>query len=125
MKYSASQVENALQEWIQKQPKVSDMRYNYKTSKYDIPHEENFQFDWYGDGNKVIELEEIGTLEFVETTPEDPGDGKWMGSIWKLNDQYFCQDGYYSSWDSSEFDGAFREVKQKEVKVIRWVDING
>lgn len=116
MSVTAHKVEQALDKWIKSQPQVEEEYYNRKQMA-------DFYFDWYGDNNPRVELDGLGMLEFVETTPEDPGDGKYFGSVWKLGNQYFVKDGYYSSWDSSEFDGAFHEVKQAEVKQTVWVSV--
>lgn len=117
MSATAKQVEGALNKWIESQPQHQVT--NYRGNKEMVP----FSFDWYGDETKKVELEGLGTLEFVTMTPDDPGDGKFFGSVWKLGDQYFCQGGYYSSWDSSEFDGSFNEVRPAEQKVTVWENV--
>lgn len=48
------------------------------------------------------------------------GDGAAMGAVIKIGDRYFKRTGYYSSWDSSEYDSTVEEVEPYEKTVIRY-----
>ena len=76
---------------------------------------------WCGEIEEVV-LEGIGTAKFVEETGHD-GDGKYMGSIWRVGDRHFAKGGIYSSWDSSEWDGDFEEVVADTKVVEIWKNI--
>lgn len=128
--HSAAEVWAALDKVLQKmepdgdgEDQFEDARYefwegsvSYKDGKilyWNLPKEERGKID----------LGELGVLEYMRTVPNDPGDGKYWGSLWKLGEQYFIKDGFYSSWDSSEFDGDFHEVRKGDRVAESWHDI--
>jgi len=118
------QLEGLINQWVSEQPQVEEERYNNATGKYDLKSLRDFNFEWNADyaedHGKEIELPQVGKIEFIETIPDDPGDGQFWGAVWKLGDRYFVKAGYYSSWDSSEFDGEFYEVEQRQVMKTVW-----
>lgn len=101
MEPTAKQLEEFISKHFEKQEKKNDY-YEYSFWEGEYPELET---PW-------------GKLEFVETYPDSPGDGRFWGSVWKLGDRFFIQGGYYSSWDSSEFDGEFEEVEQRPKEIM-------
>lgn len=120
---TAEQLERLINKWAEEQPQVEYEAYNNATRKYDLKKLRDFEFEWNadnaGDHGAEIELPGLGKIEFYDTIGGE-GDGKYWGAIWKLGDRFFVKDGYYSSWDSSEFDGNFHEVEEKEVVRKVW-----
>jgi hypothetical protein len=59
--------------------------------------------------------------EFVKSyEPEKDGSDQWI--LFKVGGQLFRKYGYYSSWDSPEWDGKLVEVVPREVTVIKYID---
>lgn len=111
-KVTVEQLEGAIEKWNDQTDhsftfgEYGDM-YEYK--------EDDVSEDW-----PFITLPELGIFEFIETTPDNPGDGHEWNAIWKLGDQFFMKEGYYSSWDSSEFDGELSECWASPVVTVEW-----
>jgi hypothetical protein len=72
----------------------------------------------FGDYNKPIELH--GRLvELVEADTGGEGHGEDIYMVFKTTDvngdiQYWRKEGYYASYDGSDWDGDFREVRPVE-----------
>ncbi len=82
---------------------------------------------WDKDKEKSIEIPGIGDAQFVDSTGGYEDEGSYMDVVFKINsdgrDRFFRKTGTYDSWDSSEWDGAFEEVKEKTSTKIIWVNI--
>lgn len=64
--------------------------------------------------DETIELEGFGTLSFVEHYGgEGQGDEYW--TVFKVADRYFRINGWYSSYEGGEYDGALEEVFPEQV----------
>lgn len=64
-------------------------------------------------------IEGLGQLELAEKSGGE-GDGAQIHVVLKVGEQYFQQDGYYSSWGSDEMDGEVYEVRPKQVQVTQY-----
>lgn len=75
----------------------------------------------WGDQNDSIEYEVEGlpTIRFVDAGGAE-GDGAQKWVVFSVGDQMFRMTGYYSSWDSDEWDGDLEEVRPKQVQVTQY-----
>lgn len=106
-------------------------RYAENNSKYSWYEPSEFEpeteLDWqdldnleyqFGDYGRPIELH--GRLvELVESDTGGEGHGEDIYMVFKTTDadgtvQYWRKDGYYASYDGSDWDGDFREVRPQE-----------
>lgn len=59
----------------------------------------------------------LGQVNRVDSGPDDPGDGKAIWVVVRVGNRHFRKSGYYSSWDSSSYDGELEEVEPYEKTV--------
>lgn len=81
----------------------------------------NDELEWYElkDLGAKVKIAGIGVAECVdEYGGEGQGDDYW--TVFKIQDRYFRKNGWYDSYNGSEWDGALEEVFPKEVKKIEW-----
>ncbi len=93
----------------------------------DSEFEPETELDWqdldsleysFGDYDRPVELHGR-TVELVEADTGGEGHGEDIYMVFKTVDvdgaeQYWRKDGYYASYDGSDWDGDFREVKPVE-----------
>jgi hypothetical protein len=64
-----------------------------------------------------------GTVTLVENFGGGSGDGEERYIVIKVGDQLFQWNGYYSSWDGSEWADELREVEPYSVQVTKYREI--
>lgn len=80
--------------------------------------------DLYNTQNKDIEYSVAGlpTVKFVDAGGGE-GDGAQKWVVFSVGDQMYRMTGYYSSWDSDEWDGDLEEVAPKQVEVTQYFSV--
>ena len=73
---------------------------------------------------EVYEIPGLGTVKHVDSHGGHEGAGEEMWVVFSVTDgdvsRIFRKDGYYASWDGSDWDGDFREVKPKLKTITVW-----
>lgn len=64
-------------------------------------------------------LPRVGEVEFVEHVGGE-GEGDHTHVVFKVSGKLFKLDGFYSSWEGTEWEDSVYAVKPKEVKVIQY-----
>lgn len=80
---------------------------------------------WHeGEENGPFELPEFGTLAYVDGEHGGEGSGENIWQVWSVTAddevQYFRKQGYYASYDGSNWDGDLYEVEPFEKTVTDW-----
>ncbi len=72
--------------------------------------------DWWSDPNTPIRIKlDDGSYDVhIEDQYMGEGDGVLTFVIVKIGDQFFKQEGYYTSYDGNDWEGDFREVAAYE-----------
>lgn len=84
---------------------------------------EDEDFDYYELEEDSVELPNIGKTEAIDNYGgEGQGDERWI--VFKVGDQLFRLNGYYSSYDGSTWDGGVEEVEAYEKTVTDYRVIN-
>jgi hypothetical protein len=127
MKYTAEQVEQAIDAWFEangeyrKTDEFSDEGHQYG----------DFPSSWFEldecSRSKSFTLPGIGNLRIEDSYGGSEGDGEQMWVVltvtWidnshgrdRVRTAYFRKDGFYSSFGESNYDGDFKQVQRKKV----------
>lgn len=84
---------------------------------------EDEMYDEFSDYDGKFE-EKLGLkVEFVEIT--ECYDGQPFKTVFKIDDRFYCLDGYSSSWDSNSYDSVedFYEVVKQPKVIEEWVNV--
>lgn len=77
-----------------------------------------------GQEHEPFEVPDFGTLAYVDGETGGEGSAEYIWQVWSVTDadgvQYFKKDGYYMSYDGSNWDGALYEVEPFEKTVTDW-----
>lgn len=67
----------------------------------------------------------LGEIKLVEDIGGYEGAGEYMAKVYHFveHDVYLKMEGYYSSWDGSEWESGFTHVEPKEVMVIQYKEV--
>lgn len=134
MSFTAREVEDALQEHtreyqspVYKRKPVVPGEYYAKyeldeTGNVIVDHEETFteEFSWNEAEDESLghtwDVEGIGVVILVDSSPGREGGGEhvWVVVRTETTGQFFRMNGYYSSYEGSEYDGGLFEVTPQE-----------
>lgn len=104
---TAAQIQQELQDWKDEQ---GDYYYTPQAV-----HEELWSFR----DPKSFDIPS-GTVTLIEDHGGGEGDGEERFIVIKVGDQLFQYNGYYSSWDGTEWDETLRQVEPYEVTVTKY-----
>lgn len=101
--------------------------YTYTTWKDEVVDGvlEGSEFWNEGEDSDAIKLDENHTAEFLAGETGGEGSAEYIWQVWKVTDaegnvQYFKKEGYYMSYDGSNWDGTLFEVEPFEKTVTDW-----
>jgi len=99
----------------------------YKTWKDEIVDTEYDGSDFWSEaeGALSIILDDEHTAQFFDGALGGEGSAEYIWQVWAVKDaegnlQYFKKEGYYASYDGSNWDGSLFEVEPFEKTVTDW-----
>lgn len=76
-------------------------------------------------GRKEYDLGEFGVAQYLDGETGGEGSAEYIWQVWQVTDgegnvQFFKKEGYYMSYDGSNWDGELFEVEPYEKTVTDW-----
>jgi hypothetical protein len=68
-------------------------------------------------------IEGLGTVRTIASIGGGEGCGEYMALVIRVRTRTFRKEGFYASWDGSNWDGPFREVRPVLVERTEWQEI--
>lgn len=96
--------------------------WSFERSKGWIMYGAHRFWEYFWDETDSMETK-FGTMTKVDVST-DYDEGRQEQTIYvELNGKFYRKVGYYDSWDSSDWDGKFVEVKPVEKTIIDYIDV--
>lgn len=104
-------------------PTVEDIERALEDTKHS-EYEDEYETGWglwedeYYASARVYDTELLPDVTVVDTKIGTEGGGEYIYIVFKIGDRHFKKEGYYASYDGSNWDGDFQEVTPIERTVV-------